>query len=236
MLSFAPNPIASWDYRPTISSPLSSSPIRASSPLSTIDSNTVSHRQTQSSPIQPLKFKYASRPTRPNPVVRRREETQEKRRNQFLQNVRSKAEDKAWKRRDIEGQFLKQSLLASVGQLSYDAPAFSETDIEDAMAHELEQSQVPQEDDEMMEGPPEEDDELEAMVASYEQQQDKPSTHSTWAPSPAWSDDGYDELFEELMEHENQVQQQPHQSYASISWSQGDSMDEDGRMGGMSVD
>jgi hypothetical protein len=106
MLSFAPSPIfnPSWAHRPAVSSPLSSSPIRATSPLSPIDSNTLPQRFSQSSPIQPLKFKYASRAPRPNPVIRKREEVQEKRRSAFLQNVRQKSDDKAWARRDVEGQ------------------------------------------------------------------------------------------------------------------------------------
>lgn len=106
MLSFAPTPIfsGSWDHRPSAPSPLTSSPIRASSPLSPIDRNSHPQRQIQSSPIQPIKFKFASRPTRPNPVVRKREDVQEGRRRLFLNNVRQKSEDKAWQRRDIEGQ------------------------------------------------------------------------------------------------------------------------------------
>lgn len=106
MLSFAPSAIftGAWDHRPAVPSPLSSSPVRASSPLSPIDSNALSQRQTQSSPIQPPKFKYAARPTRPNPVMQRREEAQDKRRRGFLQSVRQKSDDKAWRRRDIEGQ------------------------------------------------------------------------------------------------------------------------------------
>lgn len=106
MLSFAPNPIFSgaWDHRPVVSSPLSSSPVRASSPLSPIDRNANSQRQVQSSPIKPPKFKFASRPTRPNPLNRKREEVQDGRRKQYLQNVKQNREDKAWQRRDIEGQ------------------------------------------------------------------------------------------------------------------------------------
>lgn len=106
MLSFAPTPIfsGSWDHRPIVSSPLSSSPVRASSPLSPISDNTSLPRLSQSSPLQPSKFKYSSRPTRPNPLVRRREEAQNSRRQAFLQNVRQKADDKAWARRDVEGQ------------------------------------------------------------------------------------------------------------------------------------
>jgi hypothetical protein len=106
MLSFAPTPIFSgnWDHRPVVPSPLSSSPVRASSPLSPIDRNAYSQRQVQSSPIKPPKFKFASRPTRPNPLNRKREEVQDSRRKQFLQNVKQSREEKAWQRRDIEGQ------------------------------------------------------------------------------------------------------------------------------------
>lgn len=106
MLSFAPAPIftTNWDHRPNVSSPLSSSPLRASSPIGTQDENPFSMRQTQSSPIAPPKFKYAGRPTRPNPVMRRREDAQQQRRTNFLRSVRGKAEEKAWQRRDIEGQ------------------------------------------------------------------------------------------------------------------------------------
>jgi hypothetical protein len=36
--------------------------------------------------------------------MKKREELQEQRRKGFLQNVRQKAEDRSWQRRDIEGQ------------------------------------------------------------------------------------------------------------------------------------
>ena len=106
MLSLTPSSVYSGcrDHRPAVSSPLASSPIRASSPLSPVHENRLSQRQTQSSPIQPPKFRYATRPTRPNPLMRKREEVQESRRRRFLQNVRQKSDDKAWQRRDIEGQ------------------------------------------------------------------------------------------------------------------------------------
>lgn len=119
MLSFAPAPIfgasmPAWDSRPAISSPLSSSPVRATSPLSPLDKNALFQRQTQSSPLQASKFsKFASRQTRPNPLVRKREEAQEARRTNFLQSVRRKAEDKAWQRRDIEGHV---SIICGLGR------------------------------------------------------------------------------------------------------------------------
>ena len=108
MLSFAPQMPAiftgAWDHRPAVPSPLSSSPIRATSPLSPVDSNTLPQRQVQSSPIQPLKFKHLPRPIKPNPVVRRREQVQEDRRRNFFNSVKQKSEERAWQRRDIEGQ------------------------------------------------------------------------------------------------------------------------------------
>ncbi|KAK7433101.1 hypothetical protein QQZ08_000030 [Neonectria magnoliae] len=201
MLSFAPTPIfsGSWNHRPVVPSPLSSSPVRASSPLSPIDKNSFSQRQVQSSPIQPLKFKYASRPTRPNPVVRKREDIQEGRRKLFLQNVRQKSDDKAWQRRDVEGQLLKTSFLANQGQLSYDAPEFSEADIEDAMTFQQEEFQIPEE-DEMMVDDAMEDQELEAMLASYQEQHPA----SMQRPPSTISDDDYDDIFAELISQEQQ--------------------------------
>lgn len=108
MLSFTPKLVPSWDHRPAVSSPLSSSPARASSPRSPAEEEEEEAqwqpRQVQSSPIRRNNFKYQSRPARPNPVMRRREELQEQRRKSFLQNVRQKTEDRSWQRRDIEGQ------------------------------------------------------------------------------------------------------------------------------------
>ncbi|KAJ6789017.1 hypothetical protein PWT90_09136 [Aphanocladium album] len=205
MLSFAPAPIftANWDHhRPAVSSPLSSSPLRASSPLGTQDDNTFLMRQTQSSPIAPPKFKYAGRAARANPVMRRREDAQQQRRTNFLRSVRDKAEDKAWQRRDIEGQFLKTNWIADMDRLSHDAPELSEADIEDASSFEPE-SMVPEEDeedddvDDDMVGEYAENAELEAMFASYHQQ--KPQSPAMRPISPSLSDDEYDDIFEELL-------------------------------------
>ncbi|KAF9768056.1 hypothetical protein IL306_014699 [Fusarium sp. DS 682] len=203
MLSFSPAPIFSgpWDHRPTISSPLSSSPVCASSPLSPIDRNVCPQRQIQSSPIKPPKFKFASRPTRPNPVNKKREEVQEGRRKLFLQNVRQNREDKAWQRRDIEGQFLKTNYLADRGQLSHDAPDTTEADIEDAMTFYHEHPPIPeQEEDETM---MDEEEQLEAMFASYEEQQMASSQRPS---SPPLSDEDYDDVFAELIAQEQSRQ------------------------------
>jgi hypothetical protein len=108
-------PDRSWDFhRPAVPSPLSSSPIRAShsqsSPLSPIDENARlgSRRDVNSSPIsssfqnQKSQFRFASRPTRRNPVLRKREDAAEGRRNAFLQSVRQRGSDASWARRDVE--------------------------------------------------------------------------------------------------------------------------------------
>ncbi|KAH7149542.1 hypothetical protein B0J13DRAFT_621390 [Dactylonectria estremocensis] len=208
MMAFAPAPIFSWDHRPAVPSPLSSSPVRASSPLSPIDKNTLPQRQVQSSPIQPLKFKFASRPTRPNPVIRRREDAQDGRRKLFLQNVRQKSEEKSWQRRDIEGQLLKSSWLADQGQLSRDAPEFSEADIEDAMSFQQEEPDII-EDDDMMVDDTMEEEELEAMLASYEEQS---TSSSRRPPSTIMSDEDYDDIFAELVSQEQHQPAFHHQS------------------------
>jgi hypothetical protein len=115
--SSSATPLQQTKYRPSVSSPLSSSPIRASSyspPISPAHDATLSlfppqkaqhmPRDTQSSPIaQPSPtrklFKFATRTPRPNPVVQKREEARESRRKLFLKNVRERADDKAWERR-----------------------------------------------------------------------------------------------------------------------------------------
>jgi len=102
-------PAPTWDYRPAVPSALSSSPIRAStSPLSPLDGNSLPRRDALSSPPPPApKFRFASRPVRQNPVVRRREDAQESRRNLFLRKVRSRADDSAWEKRDVENKVRK---------------------------------------------------------------------------------------------------------------------------------
>ncbi|KAJ2903027.1 uncharacterized protein MKZ38_010533 [Zalerion maritima] len=57
--------------------------------------------------------KFASRPTRPNPVVQKREEKRETRRKLFLQNVRARGEEKKWERRGGDDGILKLDFLAT---------------------------------------------------------------------------------------------------------------------------
>ncbi|KAL7799072.1 hypothetical protein V8C37DRAFT_398906 [Trichoderma ceciliae] len=211
MLSFTPKPVHSWDNRPAVSSPLSSSPVRASSPLSLAEEETRLHRrQIQSSPIRPINFKYQSRPARPNPVIKKREEAQEQRRRSFLQNVRQKAEAKSWQRRDIEGQFLKTNWLANVGRLSHDAPSFSEADIEDAMAFSQETTQ-PRMDEDMI---PEELVEEEHMLTSYEEE--VLAHQGSRLPTLVEEEnDEYDDIFAELISQERQFSRQHRPSQPS---------------------
>ncbi|KAM3500629.1 hypothetical protein MY11210_009489 [Beauveria gryllotalpidicola] len=213
MLSFAPAPIftATCDHhRPAVPSPLSSSPLRASSPLGAQEDRSSSYaaiRQTQSSPIQSPKFRYAAcatPATRRNPLLRRCEDARQQRRVNFLRGVRDKVEDKAWRRRDIEGQFLKTNWVADMLRLSYDAPELSEADIEEASSFRPESISQPEDGDMDGEGDDDmadeygEDAELEAMFASYQQQ--KPLRSPAMRPiSPFLSDDEYDDLFEELL-------------------------------------
>ncbi|OAA45661.1 hypothetical protein NOR_03450 [Metarhizium rileyi] len=196
-------PIFGSDHRPNVSSPLSSSPIRASSPPSSADRISLPQRQIQSSPIQRPKFKFASRPTRKNPLLQNWDDAAGHRRRKFLQIVRQKQDEMVWLRRDIEGQFLKKNLLADIGRLSHDAPAFSDTDLEDAMAFQEE----PTKNHDLMDETYEETEEFEAMVASYEQQSQVDKRPPSPLPSP--SDDEYDEVFAELIaQEEAQLQSQ----------------------------
>lgn len=157
MFAIMPTPIFSFDanplpsasatplqqpkYRPSVSSPLSSSPIRASSyspPTSPPhhDDTVTSFfpqrtpRDTQSSPIaQPSSparklFKFATRTPRPNPVVQKREEARESRRKLFLKNVRERTDDKAWERRGGDQEvsssfFLLFSFLPKTANLAF---------------------------------------------------------------------------------------------------------------------
>lgn len=113
---------ASSPYRPTVSSPLSSSPLRATSttpppPLSSRDANARVARDIQSSPIQASRSsssstpsalsaascKFAARgPVRPGFAAQKREVLQENRRKMFLKNVRQRADDQKWERRGGE--------------------------------------------------------------------------------------------------------------------------------------
>ncbi|RDA91564.1 hypothetical protein CP533_5966 [Ophiocordyceps camponoti-saundersi (nom. inval.)] len=204
------------DHRPMVSSPLTSSPIRVStpphahnsspphgramSPLSPSDRNSLPKRQVQSSPIRspPPKFKYASRPMRPNPLLRSSEAGREVRRRNFFQRIRDQADERAWQRRDIETQFLKNNWLANIGCLSHDAPCLTEADLVDAMALQPDEPQPPEDEDEMTAEMYSEQEEMEAIAASFEDQ------HIT-----STSDDEYDEIFAELALQDTPLKNHP---------------------------
>lgn len=113
-------------------------------------------------------------------------------------------------------QFLKKSYYDDMGQLIHDAPELSEADIEDAMAFQDEP--VPDSDDMMVDSPPNDDDEIEAMFASYKEQQQP-------VHSPAPSDD-YEDIFAELIAQEQKHGNQPASS--------GDQMEIEGEDNAMS--
>lgn len=108
------NTTTTTSYRPAVSSPLSSSPIRATTPPPLAPRDANARRATQSSPISASAgaakhtfSKFASRPARPNPVSQKREVAQEGRRKLFLRNVRQRAEDRRWEMRGGEQELLK---------------------------------------------------------------------------------------------------------------------------------
>jgi hypothetical protein len=107
IFTFGGGDSSSTAYRPSVSSPLSSSPLRASSPpLSQRDLDSLPRRETQSSPISmpqtAPKFRFATGAPRPNPAVRKREDAREGRRKLFLNEVRQRSDDKKWERRGGE--------------------------------------------------------------------------------------------------------------------------------------
>lgn len=108
-------------------------------------------------------------------------------------------------------------------QVSAGAPEISEADIEDAMFFQ-EQAQSSTRDDEEMviddfDG---EDRELEAMLASYAEQQQKEEPR----PSSELSDDEYDRIFADLLAQEEMEQRNPQPPASHHA----DAMDEDHHM------
>lgn len=111
-------------YRPAVPSPLSSSPMRASSPpLSQQELDSLPQREIQSSPIQArpaAKFRFATSAPRANPVVRKREDARESRRNLFLKEVRQRADDKKWERRGGDQEVRHHAITGR----SFSCPSF----------------------------------------------------------------------------------------------------------------
>ncbi|KAL1902975.1 hypothetical protein Sste5346_000887 [Sporothrix stenoceras] len=158
---------ASSPFRPSRPSPLSSSPIRASSPTSShmvssqrdtqsspIQSSSSSTATVQAQPsifnfggesssitnntTKGPAFRFASRPTKPVPRGQQsRDAAQQTRRTLFLKNVRQRADDRNWDRRNFEQELQKLewwSLEREIRQ-AREADVMSmltEQDIEDA--------------------------------------------------------------------------------------------------------
>ncbi|KAK8055869.1 hypothetical protein PG993_001096 [Apiospora rasikravindrae] len=236
-----PHPTATFDftspYKPNVSSPLSSSPVRASSsqssPLSPRDSNRCNF-QFQSSPIPaPKLFKYASRPAKPNPLRQSRENAQESRRKLFLKNVRQRQDDRQWERRGGDQEVLKLewSLLdrrrRQQKESDLDGFVFDEEIDEDiptdpaAMA--TGDSHTPGVDiDDMMLDAMEQDED--AMLSMYEAEalstQPQQQQHQQGSPprpdSPFVSDDeDYDNIFMDLLSNRQQEYNPPSHDFAS---------------------
>ncbi|KAK6843104.1 hypothetical protein PG987_003964 [Apiospora arundinis] len=243
MLAAMPPPTFSLDfsspYKPNVSSPLSSSPIRAAAasssqssppaPLSPRDSNRCN--MIQSSPIPaPKLFKYASRPAKPNPLRQTRENAQESRRKLFLKNVRQRQDDKKWERRGGDQEVLKLewSLLdrrrrlqkeSDVDGFVFDDEIDEDPSLEATAATTAGDFSNPPGDDidSMMLDAMEQDED--AMLSMYEAE-----AHSTQPPqqqlhqgapprpdSPFLSDDDdYDNIFMDLLSHQQQGNSAPH--------------------------
>ncbi|KAI0971592.1 hypothetical protein F4678DRAFT_461542 [Xylaria arbuscula] len=212
-----PAPIFNFDFssphRPTVPSPLSSSPIRpsqASPPLSPRDPNTLPWYDTQSSPIRgssPI-FKYASRNAKPNPLRLNREQAQESRRKLFLKNVRKRADDRKWEQRggDQEALKLEWHILNKQRRQEKD------TDL-DGFVFEDELEDIPEnpyesheETDDMMVDAiaQEEEAELEAMLSFLDPTSSQaPSQIPRRLETTSLSDDeDYDTLFMDMLSHQ----------------------------------
>lgn len=89
--------------------------------------------------------------------------------------------------------------MADVGRLAHDAPTLSETDLDDAIRFPEEHQMLPEEEDALNGYLEEEEEEVEAMLASYQEQKNS----APEAPcSPALSDEEYDQVFAELIAQE----------------------------------
>ncbi|KAK0727041.1 hypothetical protein B0T26DRAFT_737864 [Lasiosphaeria miniovina] len=218
---------ASSPFRPAVSSPLSSSPIRASASSDYSPPRHHHHfRATQSSPIAPppttttsasaSKFKYATRNPRPNPVVKRREEAQDSRRRLFLQNVRQRADEHKWERRGGEDELLKLEWVRLNRELrqakhSDTACMVSEGEIEDEPAQQLQphlqnNNQNPAIDDvdALMVNAIEQQEEAELNALLSSLPDESPNRQSRpWSPHFFLDDDDYDGLFMDFLSQQS---------------------------------
>ncbi|KAI3334251.1 hypothetical protein F4824DRAFT_502330 [Ustulina deusta] len=211
-----PAPMFNFDFssphRPTVPSPLSSSPLRPSQappPLSPRDPNTLPRRDTQSSPIRgpSSNFKYASRNVKPNPLRLGREKAQESRRTLFLKNVRRRSDDRKWEQRGGDQEALKLEWHVLNKQrrqekdMDLDGFVFDD-ELEDIPENPYE---LLEETDDMMVDAiaQEEEAELDAMLSLLD-------TNSSQVPqrpgTPSLSDDeDYDTLFTDMLSQQRGV-------------------------------
>ncbi|KAI1341358.1 hypothetical protein F5Y15DRAFT_354251 [Xylariaceae sp. FL0016] len=213
-------PIFEFDFssphRPAVSSPLSSSPLRpsqASPPLSLRDPNTLPRRETQSSPIQgpPLKFKYASRSAKPNPLRTGRENVQATRRKLFLNNVRQRSDDKKWERRggDQEALKLEWAVLNRRWKQQKDSDV-------DGIVYENELDDIPEAsreflvpaDDDMVDAMAQEEEaEMDAMLSMLEMGTDAGTRARPTSPMLSDEDEDYDALFRDILSQQESSSQ-----------------------------
>ncbi|KAK5632130.1 hypothetical protein RRF57_007844 [Xylaria bambusicola] len=210
MLATMPAPIFNFDFssphRPSVPSPLSSSPLRPSQtspPLSPREPNTLPRHDTQSSPIRgpSSNFKY-SRNVKLNPLRLSREKAQESRRTLFLKNVRKRADDKKWEQRggDQEALKLEWHILdkqrRQEKEMDLDGFVY-ENELEDIPENPYELSQAA--DDTMVDAMAQEEEaELDAMLSLLDT--DSSSQLPRRPDTPSLSDDeNYDTLFMNML-------------------------------------
>ncbi|KAK0635849.1 hypothetical protein B0T17DRAFT_472381, partial [Bombardia bombarda] len=154
-------------------------------------------------------FKYAGRNTRPNPVVKRREETQNARRKLFLNNVRQRADDQKWERRGGENELLKLEWQ----RLERELQSAKDSDLEGflptifANQHNRQSHQSPPDVDDLMldEIEQHEEAEIDALLSILPDAQ-----HASSSEPPQFSDDDedYDSLFIDFLSQQQQHHQQ----------------------------
>ncbi|KAK4104561.1 hypothetical protein N658DRAFT_464217 [Parathielavia hyrcaniae] len=251
------------NHRPTFSSPLSSSPIRASGllsppatshqqqqnyqttsqPLSPCDPNHLNTlpRETQSSPIlgksvfgsntpnitnngsnsiNSSKFRFASRPARPNPLLKRREDAQDGRRRLFFQNVRQRQEDRRWEMRGGEDEVRlpscsllklewwrhnRERLQAKEAELAEYLGPMMDADVFVREEEEFQRAAAQEEDGDAMMADfiaQQEEAEVEALLAALEYREGDGSS----SPLHFSDDEDYDGLFMDLIQSQQGAQ------------------------------
>ncbi|KAF7533780.1 hypothetical protein G7054_g6775 [Neopestalotiopsis clavispora] len=229
-------PIFNFDFttatshKPAHSSPLSSSPIRASQtspPLSPRDPNTLPRRGFFSSPINPAACnqekskwtRFETRDVKKNPLKQSRDNAVEGKRKLFLKNVRQRRDDQAWERRGGDQEILRLEWSNQDRkrrqQKERDAEGFLfEEDLEDIPDFLQSYSSTVEQDDMMVDSHVmDEEAELEAMLSAYEAGNTEPKSHQM-PDSPSISDDEYDSIFMDMLSQDGSHRQQGQEDLA----------------------